>query len=624
MMIESQKNSLSLLAGLPRPITFVEGQILRAQDLKDEQSYRQRLRHLHNLALHAPGVFKGLSLEASTDPRGFWLDPGFAIDGLGRELVVPRPVFTSWDLKDSDGNTINRFDRVGSRAYTPEGNDLFQYQHMDVWLRYRVRRSQDRSFEETALCLTAVSALPPDSKLGLEARPAPVNPSRPPGVSPDLYEDPTGVNPLKAMDAGEDAEWPVYLGRLTRQVTSSQDGTTSSSYSLEPRPAALGALLVGESVHSASRVPIPEDPENPRPSVPEPVPTAQMILGDELFKDRLHFAVRLPDEKGRLVEKFSLDRPGGGTISGDLTLARFPTMSFRDQAYDLRLESLPQQDRDEELPDPERPGCRLPGPSVGDASALVFTALPSPPKQALPWHVYRTEVAEQGRKIQELRIEMGNSGDPKTPQRNQLQVGSWHIENGTEQFYPCLIVRENCEVEFTGPEITLIGSYITDPALKPPVQTAPDEPAPPTPPAAVPPTGEAFLEELARQWAAGIGSGAGVATSLSMRMDNLARSQNGQSFSYQLTVTNDDGLPLSFISIAESVRIGNNNPIPTRLVGGIFQLPPKASNLVQVDHPPLNLPALPATVSVVISLTVIAFDPAFKPLYATREFNRLI
>lgn len=618
---------------LPRPITFVERQTLEARDLRDAQAYRLKLRHLHNQALHAPGILSGLGLNVGMDPRGFWLEQGFAIDGFGRELIVPRPVFTPWESSAANGALLNLFERIGSSSYFPPDSDLFQYQHIDVWLRYRLvpggrhrgtkpPQPPHRWLEQAFLCLTAVAIEPANPDLQQVGGPVPTDPHRPPGLPPELHDGSAGVDPLQALNASAEQDWPVYLGRLTRQFSPLAGGEVQNSYSLDPAQPPLSAPLVGAAIHSASRFTIPEDPKDPNPTPRNPVPTAQMLLGDERFENRLHFAVRVADENGKLAERLRLDRPGGGTISGDLTLARFPNMSVREQAYDLRLESLPPDDRDEELPDPERPGCILPAADVKDASALRFNARSAPPKQAYPWRMYRTEVVEQGKTIQELRIEIADSGDPKTPERNQFEIGSWHDQKGVVQFHPCLIVRENCEVEFTADEVTLIGSYRTDPALKPPIQTAPGEPVPEVPPGAVPPTGEAFLEELARQWAAGIGSGAGVATGLDIQTPAVLQRTPGQpTFSYPITLTNNSGLPFSFISVVESLQIGNDL-IPTRLVGGIFQLPPGQTEQIQVDHPAINLPANPMPIR--ISLTVIAFDPAFKPLYATHSKNQNI
>ncbi|MGF1580039.1 MAG: hypothetical protein ACFCD0_11820 [Gemmataceae bacterium] len=70
----------------PTRVKFQQGQILRTQDLTDEQQYHLEMRRRHNLALHTWGIAYGLDLIAK-DGRVF-VTPGIAIDGYGRELVV--------------------------------------------------------------------------------------------------------------------------------------------------------------------------------------------------------------------------------------------------------------------------------------------------------------------------------------------------------------------------------------------------------------------------------------------------------------------------------------------------------------------------------------------------------
>jgi cytoskeletal protein CcmA (bactofilin family) len=69
---------------------YYQRQYLGAQDFMDEQAYQRDMRRRHNLAHHRWGIVTGL--ELSTDQQGgVYVQPGIAIDGYGREIVVFSP-----------------------------------------------------------------------------------------------------------------------------------------------------------------------------------------------------------------------------------------------------------------------------------------------------------------------------------------------------------------------------------------------------------------------------------------------------------------------------------------------------------------------------------------------------
>src|SRR5437899_3175279 len=90
---------------------FRERQILAAGDLTTEQVFETAQRRRHNLGPHGWGVVTGLAL--TTDAGGRGVEPGMAIDGYGRELLVPARVPLP----------AAAFDRLGSAQ-------------LDVWLVY--------------------------------------------------------------------------------------------------------------------------------------------------------------------------------------------------------------------------------------------------------------------------------------------------------------------------------------------------------------------------------------------------------------------------------------------------------------------------------------------------------
>jgi len=64
------------------------GKLLDAEHLELEQRYNNEKRWLLNRHAHGTGVLCGLDVEPASENR-LWIRPGVALDGLGREIVVP-------------------------------------------------------------------------------------------------------------------------------------------------------------------------------------------------------------------------------------------------------------------------------------------------------------------------------------------------------------------------------------------------------------------------------------------------------------------------------------------------------------------------------------------------------
>ena len=83
-------------------VQYATGRMLDASDFEAEQDYHLAARRRHLLGAHDWGIVEGLELEivAGEDPtdRVVTLQPGFAVDGLGREIVIDaeQPVESSW------------------------------------------------------------------------------------------------------------------------------------------------------------------------------------------------------------------------------------------------------------------------------------------------------------------------------------------------------------------------------------------------------------------------------------------------------------------------------------------------------------------------------------------------
>src|SRR3954471_11968309 len=73
-----------------RRLHYFSGQSLSPEDLQAEQDYHREMRYLHNRLL-GQGVVSGLDVTAG-DGSSVIVSPGLAIDGYGRELVLPEEV----------------------------------------------------------------------------------------------------------------------------------------------------------------------------------------------------------------------------------------------------------------------------------------------------------------------------------------------------------------------------------------------------------------------------------------------------------------------------------------------------------------------------------------------------
>lgn len=81
--------------GAPARLRLLDGQLLTADDLAALQDYVREKMWLHNRMLHGYGIVAGLDVtmqeQASGDSQ-LVVAPGYALDGYGRELIVPEPL----------------------------------------------------------------------------------------------------------------------------------------------------------------------------------------------------------------------------------------------------------------------------------------------------------------------------------------------------------------------------------------------------------------------------------------------------------------------------------------------------------------------------------------------------
>jgi len=67
---------------------FFNGQRLFASDLQSLESDNRERRWLHNASLHQPGVGSGYAVTGNKGQREVTITPGYAIDVLGREIIL--------------------------------------------------------------------------------------------------------------------------------------------------------------------------------------------------------------------------------------------------------------------------------------------------------------------------------------------------------------------------------------------------------------------------------------------------------------------------------------------------------------------------------------------------------
>lgn len=69
-------------------LQFFNGQRLFASDLQGIEAFNREMRWLHNQSLHQPGVGSGFAPHGEKEDREVTVGPGYAIDALGREIIL--------------------------------------------------------------------------------------------------------------------------------------------------------------------------------------------------------------------------------------------------------------------------------------------------------------------------------------------------------------------------------------------------------------------------------------------------------------------------------------------------------------------------------------------------------
>ncbi|MBI1742442.1 hypothetical protein HYR54_05160 [Candidatus Acetothermia bacterium] len=83
---------------------FFNGQRLFASDLQGLEAFNREMRWLHNQSLHQPGVGSGFAVIGKKGDREVTILPGYAIDALGREIVLTEKHVEPVPPKADDGS----------------------------------------------------------------------------------------------------------------------------------------------------------------------------------------------------------------------------------------------------------------------------------------------------------------------------------------------------------------------------------------------------------------------------------------------------------------------------------------------------------------------------------------
>jgi hypothetical protein len=248
-------------------VHYFDRQFLRVQDFVDEQSYEVAMRRRHNIAEHCWGIVSGLQVDVENGD--LFVQPGMAIDGFGRELILAQkePILTSaFNDKQTDQlgvwlnyNLIGSDSAVGGYAGCSNGTDLFYrwQEQPQIWL------------------------LVPDP-----AHPDPREPKQ-------VQANDLAFNPGLTPPDDPQRSWPVYLGLIQRDLSNQQQ---PYSVNLSGRPY-VG--LVGESIASPSG-------------------RVQVQVGAEKVTDNNRFAVFIP-EAGK-DPQLAIDKSGSLSIHGETTV----------------------------------------------------------------------------------------------------------------------------------------------------------------------------------------------------------------------------------------------------------------------------------------------------------------
>lgn len=271
-------------------VRYFDGQYLRSEDFTDEQSYHVAMRRRHNIAGHSWGIVHGLALRAEGGPP--LVEPGLAVDGYGRELVVlqrlPIPALPVPPVGTEAAYDVWLcYDRIGSdqppEGYAPCGTEGVAYYRWQELPRVQVTEADDA-----------------------------VDPRQPPGVPDgDLAFGPERTAPE------QNHPWPVLLGRVSR-------GSTPGHFTVDMSNRRYAGVVGASVVHPAA--------------------VARVDLGRSIPEDQTLFAVRGQENQPKL------DISADGVTTTHGTLSVQGELRISTGALELRLPDVGEETTTEVAP----------------------------------------------------------------------------------------------------------------------------------------------------------------------------------------------------------------------------------------------------------------------------------
>jgi len=78
---------------------YFYGRLLTVSDFQTEQNYLRDKQQFRNLHTQGVGIVSGLSVKTQDAGRSLHISPGYAIDGLGRDICVPSAIESALPLE---------------------------------------------------------------------------------------------------------------------------------------------------------------------------------------------------------------------------------------------------------------------------------------------------------------------------------------------------------------------------------------------------------------------------------------------------------------------------------------------------------------------------------------------
>jgi hypothetical protein len=159
-------------------LNYYEGEFLGAADFQAEQEYHREMRRRHNLGQHTWGIVTGLDLiqapSGNANSNGtivdVFLQPGMAVDGFGREIVLLNQVQLTSAMFAAYYNSSPSASPILVYVWIAYEESLLQ-PAADACTSMNVSNAYSRTQETYTLTVTATSTAPPNAAVVVDGRP---------------------------------------------------------------------------------------------------------------------------------------------------------------------------------------------------------------------------------------------------------------------------------------------------------------------------------------------------------------------------------------------------------------------------------------------------------------------